>query len=109
MQPEALRQKLHGVVSFPVTPFKADLSLDVEGLRKNVRSVLQHPVCAIVAAAGTGELYSLSPAEHLDVVKAVLEAVEGKVPVLAGAGFNPAIATELAREAAAAGASGMLA
>jgi 5-dehydro-4-deoxyglucarate dehydratase len=109
MQPEALRQKLHGVVSFPVTPFKADLSLDLDGLRKNISAVLQQPVCAIVAAAGTGELYSLSPSEHAAVVKVVIEEVGGKVPVLAGTGFNPPIASQLAWQAAETGASGVLA
>src|SRR5215468_7992739 len=109
MQPTELRRRLQGVVSFPVTPFKADLSLDLEGLQKNLHSLLKHPVCAVVAPAGTGELYSLTPAEHLAVVKTAVEEVKGRVPVLAGAAFNPPIAVELARQAAAAGASGILA
>src|SRR5689334_20606875 len=109
MQPNDLRGRLQGVISFPVTPFKADLSLDLEGLRKNLRSLLKHPVCAVVAPAGTGELYSLSPAEHLAVVKTTVAEVAGRVPVLAGSGFNPPIAAELAKQAAAAGASGILA
>jgi 5-dehydro-4-deoxyglucarate dehydratase len=109
MQPNELRQRLQGVISFPVTPFKADLSLDLDGLRRNLRSLLKHPICAVVAPAGTGELYSLSPAEHLAVVKATVEEAKGRVPVLAGTGFNPPIAAELARKAAAAGASGILA
>ena len=105
MQPNELRKKLHGVIAFPVTPFKKDLSLDLDGLRGNLRSLLKHPVCAVVAAAGTGELYSLSPAEHLQVVKTTLAEVNGRVPVIAGAGFNPPIAAELAQQAAAAGVS----
>src|SRR5215467_8900257 len=109
MQPNELRHRLQGVISFPVTPFKADLSLDLEGLRKNVRSLLKHPVCAIVAPAGTGELYSLSTSEHAAVVKATVEEVNGRVPVLAGTGFNPPIAAELAKQAASVGASGILA
>jgi len=109
MQPNELRQRLQGVISFPVTPFKKDLSLDLEGLRKNLRSLLKHPVCAIVAPAGTGELYSLSPSEHAAVVKTVVEEVNGRVPVLAGTGFNPPIASELAREAAKLKADGILA
>ena len=109
MQPDQLRQKLRGVISFPVTPFQKDLSLDLDGLRRNLRSLLKHPVCAIVAAAGTGELYSLTPSEHLAVAKTTLEEVSGQVPVLVGTGFNPALAADLAREAAAAGASGILA
>ena len=109
MQPNELRGRLQGVVSFPVTPFKPDLSLDLEGLRKNLRSLLKHPVCAVVAPAGTGELYSLSPSEHLAVVKTTVAEVAGRVPVLAGTGFNPPIAAKLARQAAAAGTSGILA
>lgn len=109
MQPNELRNKLQGVISFPVTPFKQDLSLDLDGFRKNLRSLLKHPVCALVAPAGTGEIHSLSPAEHLAVVKTVIEEVNGRLPVLAGTGFNPPLATELARQAAAAGVSGILA
>jgi 5-dehydro-4-deoxyglucarate dehydratase len=109
MQPTELRQRLQGVISFPVTPFKKDLSLDLEGFRKNLHSLLQHPICAVVAPAGTGELYSLSPAEHAAVVKTAVEEVNGRVPVLAGTGFNPPIASELAREAAKLKVSGILA
>ena len=109
MQPNELRQRLQGVISFPVTPFKSDLSLDLDGLRRNLRSLLKHPVCAIVAPAGTGELYSLSPSEHAAVVKTVVEEVHGQIPVLAGTGFNPAIASELAREAAKLKVDGILA
>jgi 5-dehydro-4-deoxyglucarate dehydratase len=109
MQPTELRQRLQGVISFPITPFKKDLSLDLDGLRKNLRSLLQHPICAIVAPAGTGELYSLSPSEHAAVVKTVVDEVNGSVPVLAGTGFNPPIAEELARESAKLNVSGILA
>jgi len=109
MQPNELRQKLQGVISFPVTPFSKDRSLDLDGLRQNLRSLLQHPICAVVAAAGTGELYSLSPSEHLAVVTTTVEESNGRVPVIAGVGFNPPIAIELAQQAASAGADGILA
>src|SRR3954470_22981304 len=106
MAPDQLRSGLRGVISFPVTPFKADLSLDLDGLRKNLRALLAHPICAIVAAAGTGELYSLTPAEHKAVVQATVEEVKNRLPVLAAVGFNPAIATELAKSAATSGVNG---
>ncbi len=109
MQPSELRRQLQGVISFPVTPFKADHSLDLVGLRHNLRELLKHPVCAVVAAAGTGELYSLTPAEHLAVVQTVVKEVKGRVPVLAGTGYNPAIAVELAHASAKAGVDGILA
>ena len=109
MQPIELRNKLRGVIAFPVTPFKKDLALDLEGLRSNLRSLLNHPICAVVVAAGTGEIHSLSPAEHLAAVKIAVKEVNGRIPVLTGVGFNPPIATELAQQATAAGVSGILA
>ena len=108
MQPNELRKSLHGVISFPVTPYNKDLSLNLEGLRTNLRSLLQHPICAVVAPAGTGEFHCLSSAEHLAVVKTMVEEVKGRVPVLTGVGINPPIAAEQARQAAAAGVSGLL-
>lgn len=109
MDPQELRKKLSsGVIAFPITPFKADYSLDLEGVRSNLREMLKHPLAAIVAPAGTGEVFSLSPAEHLAVVKATVEEVGGKVPVLTATGFNTAIGVELARQAHQAGVNGML-
>ena len=110
MKPNELRSKLSaGAISFPVTPFKKDLSLDVEAHRRNLRFILKYPVAAIVVAAGTGELYSLSPEEHLKMVKATVEEVDGKVPVIAGTGFNHPIGIQLAKQSAKAGVDGILA
>ena len=109
MKANDLRDKLKGVIAFPITPFNADDSVNVEGLHRNLQPILREPVAAIVAAAGTGELYSLSPAEHALVVKTVVQEVNGRVPVIAGTGFNPPIAAQLAKQAADAGARGILA
>ena len=79
MQPHELRANLRGVIAFPVTPFNRDLSLDLPGLRRNLHSLLRHPVAAVVAAAGTGEFHSLSPLEHIAVVKATVDEVDGSV------------------------------
>jgi 5-dehydro-4-deoxyglucarate dehydratase len=109
MEPGELRSSLSGVIAFPVTPFKNDLAVDTSGLRSNLAKLVEHPICAVVAAGGTGEVYSLTPAEHLQVIKTTIEAVQGRVPVIAGVGFNQRLAIELARSAAEAGADGILA
>src|ERR1051325_10479421 len=108
MDTNQLQSRIHGVIAFPVTPFKQDLSLNLEGLRKNLQALAVHPLCAIIAAGGTGELYSLTPAEHLQVVKATIETVQNKTPVLAAAGFIPNNAADLARASPAPGAQGIL-
>ena len=109
MEPAELRRNLSGVIAFPITPFRDDLSLDLAGLRKNLEKLLAHPIGAVVAAGGTGEMYSLSPAEHLDVIRVTVEAVDGRVPVIAGVGFGYGLAIELTRAAQDAGVDGVLA
>jgi 5-dehydro-4-deoxyglucarate dehydratase len=109
MKPDELRSKLSGVIAFPITPFREDLSLDLDALRENLAKLFAHPICAVVAAGGTGEMYSLTPAEHLEVVRATVEAAQGRLPVIAGVGFNQSLAVELARASAEAGAHGILA
>ena len=109
METTELRKKLSGVIAFPITPFKTDLTLDLEGLRHNLTQLAQHPICAVVAAGGTGEMYSLTAVEHLAVIKATVEVIAGRVPVIAGVGFGQQSAIEMALAAANAGASGILA
>ena len=109
MEPAELRGRLSGVIAFPVTPFKSDLTLDIAGLRHNLEKLIEHPVCAVVAAGGTGEIYSLTPAEHSQVVRVIVEAVRGRAPVIAGVGFGGQLAIDLAQAAAEAGADGILA
>ena len=108
MEPQRLRSALVGPIAFPVTPFHDDLSLDVAGLRQNIQAILEHAPAAVVAAGGTGELYSLTPAEHHEVVSTVVRECGEGVPVIAGVGFNAALAADLARDAARAGAAGIL-
>jgi 5-dehydro-4-deoxyglucarate dehydratase len=109
MRPEGLRARLHGVVAFPVTPFNDDLTIDLDGFRQNLRAMLRHPIAAIVAAGGTGELYSLTPEEHAALVRAAVEEAGGRLPVIAGVGYNVALGARLAKHAADAGADGILA
>lgn len=100
---------LRGVFGFPVTPFRADLSLDLDALRRNVDEMSSHPFCALVAAGGTGELYSLNADEAARVVAATVEATAGRMPVVAGTGFNVPLGVEIAKRAADAGARCILA
>src|ERR1700730_17424080 len=109
MEPAELRNRLAGVIAFPITPFMNDLALDLEGLRRNLNKLAEHPICAVVAAGGTGEMYSLTVAEHLQIIRTTVEVMAGRVPVIAGVGFGQQLGVELAQAAAQAGADGVLA
>jgi len=109
MHPNTLRNKLSGVIAFPVTPFQENLALDLPGLHHNLTKLLEHPISAIVAAGGTGEMYSLTPAEYVRVIELTTHAIEDRVPVIAGVGFGQRLAIEMAQAAEKAGADGILA
>ena len=110
MKPEEVRRRISlGVIAFPITPFREDLSLDLPGLHHNLSKLLEHPVSAVVAAGGTGEMYSLTPAEHARVIELTAHAVDGRVPVIAGVGFNARLGSEMAQAAEKAGADAILA
>ena len=100
---------LRGVFGFPVTPFSDDLSLDLDALAHNVNEMASYRFCAMVAAGGTGEVYSLTIDEIESVIATTVEAVNGRMPVVAGTGFNVPIGVEIARRAGKAGAQAILA
>src|SRR5258708_4485169 len=104
-----VRKRFTGVFGFPITPFRKDLSLDLDPLARNVAGMVQHPFCALVAAGGTGELYSMMVDEIVEVVRVTVQAAGGKMPVVAGTGYNAAIGAEIARRVEKAGADCLLA
>jgi hypothetical protein len=65
MKPEELRANLRGRDRFPCHALQARSLSDISGLLRNLGELLRHPVAAIVAVGGTGEMYSLTPSEHL--------------------------------------------
>src|SRR5580693_7504296 len=105
----SLRDRIRGVLGFPVTPFRRDLSLDLDALAANVDEMARRPFCALVAAGGTGEIYSLTPEEAGDVVRVTVDAAAGRMPVVAGTGYNATMGADIARRAEKAGADCILA
>jgi 5-dehydro-4-deoxyglucarate dehydratase len=108
VSPRSFASQLRGVFGFPVTPFRRDLTLDLDALARNVDEMASYPFCAIVAAGGTGELYSMSVDETERVIATTVQAVKGRMPVVAGTGFNVPMGTEIARRAEKAGAQFVL-
>lgn len=92
------------------TPFAADGSLDVDGVQR----LAEHLVDTLgndglVVNGTTGESPTTTDAEKDTVIRAVREAVGDRARVIAGVGtYDTAHSVHLAREAAAAGADGLL-
>ncbi|MFF9085354.1 5-dehydro-4-deoxyglucarate dehydratase [Streptomyces sp. NPDC014991] len=105
-----------GVLSFPLTAFHHDGTLDPDGFRAHVADQLAAGPGALFPACGTGEFFSLDEDEYRTVVTvAVEEAARGegapagdRVPVVAGTGYGWAQAARFARIAEEAGADALL-
>jgi len=108
MTPRQFTATLTGVFGFPVTPFHRDLSLNLDALAENVDQMSRYPFCAMVAAGGTGEVYSMTPDEIEQVVRTTVQAVNGRMPVVAGTGYNAIIGADIARRVQRAGADCVL-
>jgi len=97
-----------GVSTALVTPFR-DGAIDEDALRELVEIQISGGVDGLVPCGSTGESATMSHAEHRRVVEIVVEAADGRVPVLAGTGSNNTReAVELTQYAKEAGADGAL-
>jgi 4-hydroxy-tetrahydrodipicolinate synthase len=92
-----------------VTPMDAQGGLDWDGLSKLVDFHLQEGTNAIVAVGTTGESATLEVPEHIEVIRRVVDQVNGRIPVIAGTGANSTReAVELTENAKSAGADACL-
>lgn len=91
-----------------ITPFKNG-GLDEEAFRRLVDWQIEQGTHGLVPVGTTGESPTLSHAEHKRVVELCIDAANGRVPVIAGAGSNStAEAIDFAKHAEKAGADGVL-
>ncbi|MEU2715741.1 5-dehydro-4-deoxyglucarate dehydratase [Streptomyces sp. NPDC007205] len=112
MTPAPLTERLsdpRGPLFFPVTAYGPDGSLDLDAYRTHVHRGVTAGAAAVFACCGTGEFHALLPEEFEACVRMAVEAADGRVPVVAGAGYGTALAVRYARLAEAAGADGLLA
>lgn len=97
-----------GVLTALVTPFRNG-EVCFDDVTKLVDAQIAAGISGLVPVGTTGESPTVSHAEHMDVVRAVIARSAGKVPVIAGTGSNSTReAIDLTRKAHEAGADGML-
>ncbi|MFG2726464.1 5-dehydro-4-deoxyglucarate dehydratase [Streptomyces canus] len=97
-----------GVLSFPLTSFHDDGTLDPDGFRAHVAAQIATGPGALFPACGTGEFFSLDEDEYRQVVTIAVEEAGGLLPVVAGIGYGWAQAVRFARIAEEAGADALL-
>lgn len=108
IEPTALRDIIRsGLLSFPVTPFDSEDRFNPTAFSAHLEWLSQHPVAGLIVAGGTGELFSLTPAEIVEVVRTAKQAQPG-APIIAGCGYGTRMACEIAQGIEAAGGDGIL-
>jgi len=86
--------QLRGVFPALFTPLKNDdprclhNSIDYEKAKKMIDDLIQVGVHGFVPVGTTGQSATLSTEQHLDFIKFTLDYVDGRVPIIAGAGSN---------------------
>ncbi|WP_194726697.1 5-dehydro-4-deoxyglucarate dehydratase [Noviherbaspirillum malthae] len=109
MHPQELKRVLEsGLLSFPLTDFDANLQFNPGPYAERLEWLMPYGASALFAAGGTGEFFSLEPAEYSAVVKTAVETCRGRMPIIAGAGGGTSLAIKYAQEAERLGAQGVL-
>lgn len=80
-------KKLEGTFCVMVTPFSKNEDIDTGGLKSNIDFYIGNGVHGLVVGGSTGEFAALSPNEHEKIIKAAVEQVNGRVPLLAGTAY----------------------
>ncbi|AGW92629.1 MULTISPECIES: 5-dehydro-4-deoxyglucarate dehydratase [Cupriavidus] len=97
-----------GLLSFPVTDFDRAGNFAPKPYADRLEWLAPYGATALFAAGGTGEFFSLTPADYTAVVDTAVRTCAGKVPILAGAGGPTRTAIAYAQEAQRLGAAGVL-
>jgi 5-dehydro-4-deoxyglucarate dehydratase len=105
---DRLKNRIRGIIGYPLTPFHRNMALDLAGLERNIDDIARHPFSAMNAPAGISEVFSLSPEEAVEVVRRAVAIAGGKMPVIGSVCFNTPLAIEAARGMEQAGADALL-
>ncbi|GAB3196395.1 4-hydroxy-tetrahydrodipicolinate synthase [Pontibacter aydingkolensis] len=83
-----IREKLRGTGVALVTPFKEDLSVDYNALKKLLTFVLEGGVNYLVINGTTAESVTTTAEEKAEILRVIKQQVNGKVPLVYGIGGN---------------------
>jgi 4-hydroxy-tetrahydrodipicolinate synthase len=108
MSIQTVRRALAGISGVHVVPYDASGGVDRALLGRIVRGIADAGVHNIVSAGNTGEFFSLTDREVLDVQATAIAAVDGKSLVTAAVGRSLTEAIATGRAAKAAGADAIM-
>ncbi|MDF2962095.1 MAG: dihydrodipicolinate synthase [Paenibacillus sp.] len=103
-----VKEKIKGINAINVTPFDSNLEIDWSALKDNITFLLDRGIEAVYPCGNTGEFYALSVEEAKEVTRFVTDFTAKRSLVIAGVGYDVKTACDLARNAEACGADGLM-
>lgn len=104
-----MKLEWRGVIPALTTPFREDLTVDLEFLQRHCRWMIESGCTGVVALGSLGEAATLSFDEKKQILRGCVEALKDRAPVVAGiSALSTAEAVSLALAAEAAGCSGLM-
>lgn len=92
-----------------ITPMYEDGSVNYDEMERIINYQIENKTDAIIVCGTTGEASTMTHDEHIETIKACVDMVKKRVPVVAGTGSNcTETAVYLSKEAYKAGADGIL-
>jgi len=83
------KKVLNGFIQDPITPFKNDLSFDAEGMRFNIRKILEEvKPNGLIYGGNIGECWDMTPAQFKEYMTVSAEETRGKT-LLSGIVIDP--------------------
>ena len=82
-----MKNTFKGAATALITPMK-DGKIDFKKFEQLIEDQIKNDIDALVVCGTTGESATLDDNEHRDLIKACVEQVKGRVPVIAGTGSN---------------------
>jgi 4-hydroxy-tetrahydrodipicolinate synthase len=79
-----MNTKFEGIIAYPVTPFRADGSVNADMLKVLIDRLIERGVHAIAPLGSTGESAYLSDDEWETAAQCSIDAVAGRVPTVVG-------------------------
>lgn len=82
------KKTIQGAVAAMVTVFRDDESFDAGRTKEHVDFLIENEIDGIAVCASTGEFETMSDEERKEIIKTVVHAVDGRVPIYAHTGSS---------------------
>ena len=98
-----------GIIPAVLTHFNEDFTINFEETLSHIEYLLNNDISGMIALGTCGENNSLEDDEKIDLLKAIVKLVDGRVPVIAGVSeLTTARAVTYTKNAVAAGVNGLM-